>query len=78
MSEAAPLTIPADPHVKLKTTKIEENLKTTVPYREAVGALLFLLLVSRPDISFAVGVVNRYLDKYNDHYNVVRTTLECC
>lgn len=73
MSEAAPLTIPADPHVKLKATNIQEGMKTTVPYREAVGALLFLSLVSRLDISYSVGIVSRYLDKYDDqHWNAVK------
>lgn len=46
MTEAVSSTTPADPYVKLQTANIEENTRPTVPYREAVGALLFLLLVS--------------------------------
>lgn len=73
MTEANPSTIPADPHVRLQSSDIEENVKPAMPYREAVGSLLFLSQVSRPDIAYAVEIVSRYLDKYNDqHWNAVK------
>lgn len=70
MIEAAPLTISADPYFKLQAANLEENVRLTVPYR---GALLFLSLVSRPDIAYVVGMVSRYLDKHNEqHWNAVK------
>lgn len=73
MIDATPLSIPADPHVKLQAASVEDTIKSTVPYREAVGTLLFLSLVSRPDIAYAVGIVSRYLDRYNNlHWNAVK------
>lgn len=35
------------------------------PYRQAVGALSYLMVGTRPDIAFAVGVVSRKLDNPN-------------
>lgn len=44
-----------------------------MPYREAVGSLIFAAIVTRPDIAFAVGVVSRYLDNHgNSHWNAVK------
>lgn len=43
-----------------------------VPYREAVGTLVLLFSVSRPDIAFAVNSVSKYLNNYNhEHWRAV-------
>jgi hypothetical protein len=36
---------------------------TKIPYREVVGKLLYLSIASRPDISLAVGILCRYLER---------------
>lgn len=59
MSEAHPVgtpTIGADGPV----VAAEEVIK--FPYRAAVGSLLYLAVVSRPDLSFAVGMASRHME----------------
>ncbi|KAL7288350.1 hypothetical protein TKK_0017683 [Trichogramma kaykai] len=71
MIDANEISTPADPHARLSTNNVTPN--ENVPYREAVGSLLFLSQVSRPDIAFATGVVSRYLDKYDEsHWRAVK------
>jgi hypothetical protein len=53
MSDCKPVNTPSTPGIKTS----EEP--TTAPYKEAVGALMFLSNVNRPDISFATGKVAR-------------------
>ena len=48
------------PIVKNNDTEIS-SLNTEFPYRQAVGALMFLMCGTRPDIAYAVGVVSRNL-----------------
>jgi len=73
MFDANPALIPADPHARLRSADVESTTHQNIPYREAVGALLFLASVSRPDISYAVGIVSRYLNNYDaSHWNAVK------
>jgi len=44
-----------------------------VPYRESVGSLLYLIKITIPDITFAVNLVSRYLEKpLTIHWNVMK------
>ena len=73
MSEARALCVPADPNVILSPFESEDRESSSVPYREAVGSLVFLASVSRPDIAFAVNSVSRFLSKHNaEHWRAVK------
>ena len=41
---------------------ITDHVVTNVPYREAVGSLMYLMIGSRPDLAFAVSNVSRYME----------------
>ena len=65
MTKCNPISVPADPHSRLSklmspTTREETEAMKNIPYREAVGCLMYLANTTRPDISFAVGQVARF------------------
>ncbi|GFU27982.1 retrovirus-related Pol polyprotein from transposon TNT 1-94 [Nephila pilipes] len=52
------------------------SLSADVPYREAVGSLMFLAIVTRFDIAYAVGGLSQVLDKPQQiHWTIVRRIL---
>lgn len=65
MEGCKPKSTPADPHTQLSkemspTTDEEAEEMKKVPYREAVGSLLYLATTTRPDIAYAVGQVSQF------------------
>jgi hypothetical protein len=76
MSDLPPKCIPADPSVHLASDNVSkgkgEKTAFPYPYREAVGALLYVALMTRPDIAYAVGQVSKYCQNPNQsHWNAV-------
>lgn len=78
MENCLPKPIPADPHTHLSSemspkSEKEKAAKEKIPYREAVGSLLYLAMTTRPDIAFAVGQVSQYCQNPgNGHWNAVK------
>ena len=64
MIDCNPVSTPADPHVHLsiQSDDSECNAPISVPYKEAVGCLMFASLFTRPDISYAVHTVAKYAE----------------
>jgi hypothetical protein len=58
-------------HVAKDGKKTDDMKK--VPYREAVGSLLYLATTTRPDIAFAVGQVSQFCQNPGyGHWNAVK------
>lgn len=66
MSECKPVPTPADPNQKLSkeqspTNNIEATeMRETIPYKKAVGSLLYVSQGTRPDIAYAVNLASRF------------------
>jgi len=66
------LGVSADAHVSLKPSEIANNY-LAAPFREAVGSLMFLAVVTRPDLTYAVNSVSRYLSNPDEsHWQAVK------
>ncbi|XP_039303971.1 secreted RxLR effector protein 161-like [Solenopsis invicta] len=75
MIDAKLMSVPSDPNVILYPV-LKEKVAVKVPFREAVGSLIFLAIVCRPDIAFAVNSVSKFLNNYsNDHWRTVKQIL---
>lgn len=70
MSDAKPVSTPIDTGWDASDLTTDEP---KVPYREAVGHLMYLQVVTRPDIAFAVNVASRALEKPSvAHWRLVK------
>ncbi|KAI3655575.1 hypothetical protein MP638_007280, partial [Amoeboaphelidium occidentale] len=62
---------PGLPSIRL--SKGKEEMDSSIPYRECVGALIHIMTNSRPDIAFSVHEVCRYFSCYTqEHWKAVK------
>ena len=74
MSDANPVSTPVEPGTRLSKVSAHECLSYNhLPYREAVGSLLFLSRVCRPDIEYTVNYMSQFFNSYGkEHWNAVK------
>lgn len=81
MLKAKPVATPLAAHFKLPSqlspnTKDEVEYMSKVPYANAVGCLMYMMVCTRPDLSQAVSVVSRYMaNPGREHWNAIKWIL---
>ena len=55
----APCDTPADSYTVLCVPK--QNIDVNVPYTEVIGSLMFLSVVTHPDLAYIVNILSRYM-----------------
>lgn len=65
MNECNAAQTPMMANCKLQR-KTDVETYTTHPYREVLGAIMYLMLATRPDLCYAVGYLSRYQDCATD------------
>ncbi|KAK2993953.1 hypothetical protein RJ640_000551 [Escallonia rubra] len=74
MNDCNPVTIPAETGVELRVDSNRKSVNPTL-YKSMVGSLRYLTF-TRPDITYAVGLVSRYMERTKqDHFNAVKRIL---
>ena len=66
MASSKPVQTPLAPHFRLSDqlcpkTEAEISEMMNIPYASAVGCLMYAMVLTRPDLSYAVSVVSRYM-----------------
>lgn len=77
MSEANSVTIPADSNQNITMFKQASDNCVNVPYREAIGSLLFLVQTTRPDIAFSVITASQFVENpCKAHWNAIKRIIK--
>ncbi|KAG8473502.1 hypothetical protein CXB51_035665 [Gossypium anomalum] len=81
MQSAKPVSTPLAAHFRLSSalspqSDDEIEYMSHVPYSSAVGSLMYAMVCSRPDLSYAVSTVSRYMaNPGKEHWKVVQWIL---
>ena len=74
MATCNPCTTPADMSMKLTLPRVhDENTNEDIPYHEAVGSLMYLMLRTRPDITSSVIKASQFCTSFDQtHWKAVK------
>ena len=78
MADSYSVSTPADPNVTLSIVpdSSEKTEELKVPYKEAVGCLMFISLLTRPDITYAVNHAAKFCETPRQiHWTAVKRIL---
>lgn len=83
LDNAKSVTTPLAHHFKLSASNSPKDQETehkafmsTVPYSQAVGSLMYLMVSTRPDLSYATSLVSRYMSNPGKrHWEAIKWVL---
>ena len=68
---------PADSNSELLKMQDDEEFVPKFPFKEQVGALMYIMTCTRPDIANAIGEVAKYCERYNkSHWMAAKRILK--
>ena len=74
MTECYQTLTPAIPHSLLAAPTEKSNTTETYPYSSIVGQLLWISIMTRPDIAYQVGQLTRFISNYGqDQISAVKS-----
>ena len=74
MADSKPMSTPADISTKLIKPTTDKN--PDVPYRQAIGSLMYLMIVTRPDIAAALNKVAQFSTNFDQsHWTATKRIL---
>jgi hypothetical protein len=77
MDSATPVSTPVDHSIIMKKRKDLDPSTNQLQYQEAVGSINYAAIVTRPDISFAAGMLGRYsANPSKVHWEAVKRVLK--
>ena len=77
MNEAYAVSVPAEPGLYLSKEVNACETDEIIPYREAVGSLLFAARVCSPDIEYAVNYASQFLNCFGqEHWRAVKRIIK--
>ena len=75
LDQANTVSTPADTHLPLQESLGDNDLtlSSSIPYREAVGCLMYAMVLTRPNIAFVVSRVAKFTSKpRNSHWTAIK------
>lgn len=80
MQRCKEMSTPLDINQKLCLNGTTDNLDhkiVDVPYRQAIGSLMYAMIGTRPDIAYAVSILSRYCENPREaHWKAVKRVLQ--
>jgi hypothetical protein len=78
MHDCKPVSTPITPHFKLSSSKspntyLDFEYMPKVLYSSVVSSLMYVMVCSRPDLSYAISLVSRYMaNPSKEHWNAIK------
>jgi hypothetical protein len=55
----------------------EQERMRVIPYASAIGSIMYAMICTRPDISYALSAMSRYQSNYdNAHWTIIKNILK--